>query len=151
MSASFIDGFLIGTQLSVVIQRDDTGAQVALDGRRTTFSVEERGKLETSEPIDNGGLVEDLWVPGGWQGTINVDRKSDSFSALRSQLDAAFYAGLARVTFTIFTVEPAADLSYVAQYRHTKCVFHGYKPGEWTRERVKPSVQFVCQQRIKVA
>lgn len=146
---AFIDGFSIGTQQSVVIMRDDTGAQIQLDGRRTQFSSEERGKLETSEPVDNGGLVEDVWIPGGWQGTVDVDRKADYFSALRAFMDNAFYSGAPRITFTIISYEPVADLSAVNIYRYTKCTIHGYKPGAWTRERVKPSFSFVAQQRIK--
>lgn len=146
-----IDGLNIGTQQSVVVIRDDTGEQIPLDGRRTSFNAKERGKMETSEPVDNGGLVEDVWIPGGWEATLNVDRKCDYFSAMRAAMDAAFYAGAKRITFTIITYEPAADLSYVAVYQHSKCVPHGYDPGTWARERVKAQVSFNIQQRQKIA
>ncbi len=150
MNAPIIDGFSLGTDLSLVISNDATRATVNLDGRRTEFEVTPREKLETSEPCDNGGLVEDRLIPGGWQGTINVDRKSDAFSALYAFLDAQFYANGLRQTFTIESFEPNADRTAVAIYNHTKVIFHEYKPGKWARAKVSPTVSFVCQQRLKM-
>lgn len=145
-----MDGFSIGTDQSLVITNSATGAAVTLDGRRTSFESEPREKLDTSEPVDQGGLVEDILIPGGWAGTIMVDRKSDDFSALYAFLEAQFYAGGLRQKFTIESFEPTADRSAIAIYQFTKVTFHEYKPGTWTRERVKPSVKFVAQQRLKM-
>lgn|GEM_PF-3355564 len=150
MSTQYIDGFSFGTDLSIVVTNNATGAAVTFDGRMTDFEVTPREKLETSEPIDEGGLVEDRLLPGGYQGTITVDRKSDAFGALYAYLDAQFYANGLRQTFTIESFEPQADRLSVAIYNHTKVVFHGYKPGKWARARVSANVSFVCQQRLKM-
>lgn len=145
------DGFSIGTQHSLVITDDVTGASVPLDGRRTAFSSKPREKLETSEPVDQGGLVEDVLIPGGWSGSIKVDRNSDDFGALYALLEEAFYGGAAGRKFTITSYEPTPDKSAIAVYQFTKVVFHNYDPGEWSRGMVKPSVDFVAQKRTKIS
>lgn len=143
--------FNIGTDLSLVITNLSSGAQVTLDGRRTKFTSSAKDKVIEGTAIDNGGLVDHRVEPGGWTGSLEVERANDNFSALVSMLDAAFYAGAAQTFFTIESYEPTSDKTAMAVYQFTRVVFHGYKPGDWTRSSaVRPSVSFEAQERKKV-
>lgn len=142
--------FNLGTDQSVVITNLASGATVTLDGRRSSFTSESKDKLHESDSVDNGGLVDHRWQPRGYQGTIEVERYSDDFSALQAFLDASFYNGAPQTFFTIESYEPKADRSAVAVYQFTRVVFHGYKPGTWANDKVKPSVSFAAQERKKV-
>jgi hypothetical protein len=143
--------FNVGTDHSLVITNNQTGAVVRLDGRRTSFSADPKEKVLTSEPVDNGGLTDNRVLANGWSGTIEVDRATDDFSALYAFMEANYYQGGKQQFFTIRSTEPNADQSRVNVYQFTRVAFHGYKPGTWTKENmVKVSVQFQSQQRLKI-
>lgn len=152
-TGSFMGTFNVGTDLSIAITNNSNGASVTLDGRLVRFHVDEKDDMIESTPIDYGGLVDHRVLPHGLTGEIEVDRNSDPFSALIAFLDAQFYAGGPQTFFTITTVERYANGSGQGEYLHTMVAFHAYKPGMWQRERtpVKASIQFECQQRLKVA
>lgn len=148
---AFVNSFLVGTDLSLTIFNNQTGASVILDGKRTSFKSKDKSKLVQSEPIDNGGVPDHRVLANGWSGSLNVDRQSDDFAALYAFLEANYYAGNGQQFFTITATEPNLRTSGIARYQYTFCVFHGYDPGEWTKEsQVKASVDFDCAQRIKV-
>jgi hypothetical protein len=140
----------IGTDQSVVITNLSTGAQVILDGRRTSFTSQANDKLDEGEAVDNGGLQDARVIPGRWSGTIEVERNNANFSSLFAFLEQSFFNGAPQTFFSIEAYEPTADKKSVAVFQYTKVLFHGYKPGTWARERVKASVDFSAQQRIQV-
>ena len=148
---AFVNSFLVGTDLSITIYNNQTGASVLLDGKRTRFRSKDKSKMIKSDPIDNGGIPDHRILPDGWNGTIEVDRQSDDFAALYAQLEAAYYAGQGQQFFTITATEPNLRTSGIARYQYTNCVFHNYDPGEWSKEtQVKVSVEFEAAQRLKV-
>lgn len=141
----------VGTDHTLVITNQTTGARVTLDGRRTRFTHKAKDEVFESKPVDAGGLVDHRVMPGGWQGTIEVDRNNDSFSALVAFLEANIYAGGIQDFFSITSYEPKADKSSIAIYQYQRVVFHGYDPGAWARETVKPVANWEAQQRVKLA
>lgn len=145
--------FSVGTDNSVTIYNNAGGAPVTLDGKRVSQNAEDQAKLLKSSPIDGGGLPDHRVLPDGWQGTIEVDKSSPYFGQLYAMMEAAYYNGLPQTFFTITETirnpNPAANGAIMERWQYTMCVFHGYKPGTWTKDsQVKASITFSCQQRI---
>jgi hypothetical protein len=150
-TTTFTNTFNVGTDLSLTITRNDTGAAVTLDGKKTDFRSKAKDRLIESQPIDNGGVPDHRVVAGGWSGSIAVDRATDDFAALFAFLEANYYAGGGQVYFTIVSTEPNANKSKTSRYLYSNCVFHGYDPGSWTKEaKVSATIDFDCAQRTKV-
>jgi hypothetical protein len=148
---AFVNTFLVGTDLSLSIFNNQTGASVVLDGKRTSFKSKAKDKVLEGSFIDSGGVVDHRVIPGGWNGTLAVDRQSDDFATVFALLEANYYAGNGQVTFTITATEPNLRTGGTGRYQYVNVVFHGYDPGEWTKDsQVKATVDFDAAQRIKV-
>jgi hypothetical protein len=140
--------FLVGTDLSISITANATGAQVLLDGKRTNFTQKADDTLLKSEVIDNGGLPDHRVIPNGWSGTIDVDRASGDFDALFAFLEANYYAGGAQQYFTITVSTPNYRTGGIDRYAYQGVVFHGYDPGTYTKTTItKVTVNWAAQQR----
>lgn len=140
-----------GVQQSISIVRNDTGATVILDGGRTRFTSKAEDELLKSNVMDNGGRVVPKVIPGGWGGTIDVERGTADFSDLYAFLETNYYAGGGQVYFTITETNQRADMSGSDSFQYVNSVFHGYDPGTWARnEIVKGSVQFFASERNAV-
>jgi hypothetical protein len=143
--------FLVGTDLSISITANATGAQVLLDGKRTNFTQKADDTLLKSEVIDNGGLPDHRVIPNGWSGTIDVDRASGDFDALFAFLESNYYAGGAQQYFTITVATPNKRTGGTDQYQYQGVVFHGYDPGTYTKTTItKVTVNWAAQQRTAV-
>lgn len=141
--------FNVGTDLSLSITRNDTNQQVVLDGKKTRFSSHDKSKLVESQPIDDGGRPDHRVIPGGWTGTIEVDKSQSDFAVLYATIEEAFYDGLQQVYFTLIATEPNADGSGTQRFAYRKAVFHGYDPGTWEKENItKAKVEFDAAERV---
>jgi len=150
MSVTATGTFLTGTKQSIVIIDNTTGAQVQLDGKRRMMESSAKDEVVTSAPIDGGGVVDHEQIPGGWTGSIEVEKANANFSTYVKLLDAAFYAGLSSRRFTIVeTILPVKPGDAVEQNTFVDVVFHGYKAGQWSRTSITlPHVDFSCSQRV---
>jgi hypothetical protein len=156
MSASFIgsqytNSFTLGTDQSITIQNNQTGAQVTLDGKRSMMSMDNSDVLVKSDTIDGGGVVDHRVVGDGWAGTIEVEKQNASFSALVSYLDANYYAGGSQQYFTIMETINLPGGQGTEYNSYIDCVFHGYKPGSWQKKNAtKVTISVACAQRINI-
>jgi hypothetical protein len=134
----------LGPQQQIVITRSDTLATVTLDGPRSSFDSKDESELVKDNTIDMGGIVYGMRVPGGWSGTIEVEKQTDAFDALMEYLDQNYFDQGAGVWFTIVeTVTPADPTQAPYQNMFSNVVFHGYNRGKWERASItKPSVSF---------
>lgn len=125
---------------------------VSLDGRRERFQSSYDDHLITDEPCDNGGVIDIVRIPGTVTGTFEMARQNDNFGAVIAALDQAFYNGQADTGFTIQSTEPSRDgVSGTAVYQYVNVHFHGYEPGDWTRNaKTKCSVKFTASLRNKL-
>lgn len=147
---SFGPFFNVGTDQSVTIT-NATGGAVTLDGKRSMMEMQAADSVIKSEPIDNGGIPDHRVIADGWTGTIEVEKQSDNFGALAAFLDANYYAGGAQQYFTITETIRTPDGSGSSRYQYSNCVFHGYKPGSWSKKQiVKARVEVAAAQRIQL-
>lgn len=147
---SFVNptGFLVGTDLSLTITNNQTGAAVLLDGRRTKFTGRANDAVLEGDAMDNGGLVDLRVIPKTWSGVLEVDRSSDDFDQLFAFMEANFRAGGTQQFFTIVDSKPNLRTGGISSYVFSGVVFHGYDPGEWSRNSItKASVNWTAQQR----
>lgn len=143
-------GFNIGTDCTITIRGNTNGAAVVMDGRYDQFDENDRSKLVTSTPFSDGGRVDDRTVPGGWSGSITVDRNNGTFGKLYAFLEANFYAGGVQQKFTMFVEHRSPFLGQAGTaFRHTQVSFHGYKPGSNQRDQMtKSRIEWASQERI---
>lgn len=150
-TSALLQTFNIGTDATITIIRSDTGEIVNLDGKKTKFSSKDKSKLLESQPIDDGGLPDHRVVPGGWSGTIDVDKATSDFGIMYAAWEAGFFQSGPQIYWTIQLTEPKADQSGEAKFGYLKAVFHGYDPGTWAKEDItKVTVAFDCQQRVQI-
>lgn len=140
--------FLVGTDLSLTITNNQTGAQVVLDGKRTNFTQKADDNLLKSEVCDNGGLPDYRVLANGWSGTIDVDRTSGDFDALYAFMEANYYAGGDQQYFSISVNTPNQKTGSVDSFLFQGVVFHGYDPGSYAKTTItKVTVNWAAQQR----
>lgn len=143
--------FNSGTELSLSIFADlAPGVPVQLDGRRDMFEVNDKDRVLESTPSDNGGRVDHKNIPGGYQGSIRVDKNSANFSKLYRFLQANFYAGGAQQFYTITaTIRSPIPGGKPERVQFTKCVFSSWKGGQWEKNsRNQPTFDFHAQEAI---
>ena len=139
-----------GTDLvSLRITRDDTGAAVALGGRRENFKVTEKKTVEMNDGIDNGGRVDHIVIPGGWHGVVAINRFNGDFDGFTKLLDAQYYAGRGQIYCTVVaTINNGFD-GTTSTDTYTKCVFTQPDSGDYARtKRTMVSVEFDAQERL---
>ena len=140
--------FLVGTDLSLTITSNTTGAQILLDGKRTNFTQKAEDTLLKGEVIDNGGLPDYRVLQNGWAGTIEVNRASGDFDALMALQEANFVAGGQQGYFSMHVKTPNFKTGGVDSFLFQGVVFHGYDPGSYAKTTMtKVTVNWAAQQR----
>ena len=142
--------FTTGTDLvSLRITRNDTGAAIALGGRRSMFEANEKKTVIAPDCIDNGGRVDHVVIPGGYHGTIQVNRFNGDFDSFMKLFDANFYAGQGQVYATIVEqINNGFDQSSTVN-TYTQVVFTQPKSGDYSRTKeTMVTIEFDAQERI---
>lgn len=133
----------LGPDNSITIIRNDTNANVTLDGVRTRFSSKYDDEVVKGSPIDLGGMVIGTRIPAGLSGSIEVERATNDFDALTQFLDANYYGLGPHIRFTIVETVLQADRTSSDSAQFTLVVFHGYNRGSYERTGiVRTSVEF---------
>jgi hypothetical protein len=149
---AFVNTFNIGTDLSLTIKDNTTGATVLLDGKKTSFNIRSKDHMIQSSPIDSGGVPDHRNIPAGWSGSIEVDRQNDGFTALMVALEQAYFAGGQQRYFTITLTVQRPDGSGAYRYSAQNSVFHSLDFGSFTKEaKVSARYDFDCAQFNKLS
>lgn len=150
MSSQFINSFNVGTDLSLTIVNNQTGAIVRLDGKKTDYDPSDKSKLIESTPIDNGGVPDHRVVYGGWQGTITVDKASGDFERLYAFMEAQYYLGAPQSYFTVIETQRSPVPGGASlRFQYTNVVFHQYKSGPWAKEtKTQAKCEFAAAMKV---
>lgn len=141
--------FNIGTDASLLIMRNDTGAQIALDGKRRSMTYRANDRVINNEPIDDGGVMDHRVIPGSWSITLEAERSTGDFSEEQKATEAQFFAGGPQVFYTITLIEPNADKTQSVTSTFIRAVQHGYDVGPYEREQtVRVRVEFTAALRV---
>jgi len=150
LTPQYMGEFNKGTDLVTVrITREDTGAAIALGGRRETWKVTEKKTIEANDGIDNGGRIDHIVVPGGYHGSIGINRFNGDFDAFMKFTDGRFYAGQGQVYCKVVaTINNGFDQTTNID-TYTFCVFTQPDTGDFARtKRVMTTVEFDAQERL---
>lgn len=149
MSFTNPGSFLVGTDLSLTITNNQTGASVVLDGRLTRFTQKSEDHLEKITPIDNGGIPDHRFIANGWSGSIEVDRASDDFDSLFAAQESGFFLGANQPYYSIIVTVPNKKTGGLSRRVFIGVIFHQYDPGEYVKTTAtKATIQWAATQRV---
>lgn len=147
---SFVNTFNSGTDQSITIINNQTGASVQLDGKRSMMKMSAEDELLKSEVIDNGGIPDHRVLANGWAGSIEVDKQSSNFASLFGFLEANYYEGGAQQYFTVMeTIRSPLPNGPTERWMYVDVVFHKFQPGQWQKKQItKATVDVAAAQRV---
>jgi hypothetical protein len=133
------------------------GRDVALDiigpygpVRLKIMAFEAKPKIANSEITPLNGLTDELLIPKGWTGTIDVERTDSTLDDFWAKWEDDFYNGVVQPPATITETIQETGGS-VSVYRYENVVLHladaGKKEGEKT---VRMQLTFTARRRKKV-
>jgi hypothetical protein len=150
--ANFINGtFNIGTDMSVTVIDNSTGAPIDLGGELVEFSADQTVNVITSEPISNRGFEQDRLEYKGWTGKIMIDRATGAIEKLQMAMEADYHARNPQRTFTITQTvfNPKDQSTDIFQYQY--CVMHMTKGAPYKKgQKVDIELSFKAQQGIVI-
>ncbi len=149
---NFVAGtFNIGTDKSIVIIDNDTGAPIDLGGHVIDFTSQPKHKTITSDPIDAQGYSQHRLTYDGWSGTVTVYRANGGAEALEALMEANYHNGGTQKYFTITeTIRNQYDGS-VNIFQYIYAVMMLQDAGTWKKDAAVPiRVQFEAQGRTQL-
>lgn len=148
---NFVDGtFNLGTDKTVQIIDNDTGAPINLGGRLITFKSDPKVTTVTSNPIDNFGYSQHRYAYDGWTGTITIDRAQGDFDALQALMEQNYHQQGEQKYFTIIETTFNANDGSTDVYQYIYCVLNMTTAGEWKKDSVVAiTLSFEAQQRVQ--
>lgn len=152
MATNLIAGtFNVGTDKSIVVIDNDTGAPISLGGRIIDITSAPKAKLIESHPIDNDGYSQFRESFDGWDGTLTMDRSNGSLDTLQALKEANYHATGAQKFFTITeTIRNQADSSInIFQYNYAVLMLED--SGSWKKDATVPvRAKFHAQDRVQL-
>ena len=116
-------------------------------------NIKKVGKRQKTKQIEShgiDGICRFGEIPGGWEGTIDMDRANSNADDFFAALEAAYYAGTDVGTGTI-TELITENGNAQTSYRMDGCVFKFENAGDFTGDGLVPQViGFTASKRIKV-
>ena len=91
----------IGTNQSVKITRNDTGATVYLGGRLVSFKDTPNTIIDVDEGITDGGRPYHTRIPNGGTLDMTIERYNGDLDNFFKSLDVNFYGGQGQVDLTV--------------------------------------------------
>jgi len=113
----------------------------------TSFDLRSRSKMQESIPINRPPIF--LSIPGGFAGTIELDRMNDALEAYWTEYEKDYYKGIDIVSSTIIATftETGGNIN---QYALIGVAFDAPDFGRWTGETyVKQKMDFYASEWIK--
>lgn len=149
---SFVDGtFNLGTDTSISIIDNDTGAPISLAGRMVTYKADPKITVVTSTPIDNGGYVQHRTPYNGWTGTITIDRAQGDLDLLQSQMEINYYQQGLQKYFTIIETTRNVNNNTTDIYNYNYCVMNMQTSGERKKDSaIVITLTFEAQSKVLV-
>lgn len=141
--------FNIGTDRSITITDNATGAVINFGGRNNKFTWSDKDKQVEGNGIDDGGRTYHRNIPGGITGEFTIERARGDLSRFKNAMDAAFFAGQGQAEFTVVQKTDNSFDNSTDVVKLTHVVFHNYKDGEWDQaNKVMPSISFSATEAI---
>lgn len=143
-----VNGHSLGSDCTIDVYDPISGEIKTLAGR-TAF--EPRQMTEASMRRRMDGTVHPVTIPGGWEGTISLDRTDDEVDRWMSQVEDAYYAGrnVAAGSITETLNNPDGSMS---QYRYEEVLFRYDNAGRRSGEAViETSLSWQAARRRKVS
>jgi len=147
----FVDGtFNLGTDTSITIIDDDTGAPISLAGRLTTYKPDPKVTVVVSDPIDNGGLSQHRTAYHGWTIALSIDRATGDIDSLQAETEVNYYKQGLQKYFTIVEVTRDVNNGTIDTYTYLYCVLNLQTSGERKKDsNIVINMQFDSQQRVQ--
>lgn len=142
-----VNGHSIGSDCTIDVYDPLTGGLMTLSGR-TGF--EPRQMTDSSQRRRMDGTVHPIVIPGGWEGTIMLDRTDDEVDRYIANLEEAYYSGrnipAGSITETISNPNGS-----VSQYRYEEVMFRFDNAGSRRGEQVvEQSLAWQASRRRKI-
>jgi len=140
------NGFTVGRDVTVNINTPNGPLTIALV---TDFDKKPNTNEKKIKGID--GIRRTVFIPDGWDGTFEVERKDSVVDDYFAKLEADYYSGIGTgpSTITETITEPSGQVS---QYRYTGVMFRldeaGSAKGDDT---VQMKISWAAERRIKVS
>lgn len=133
--------------ISCTIIDNATNLSVAFGGRRSDFNVSSKDELITGTGADNYGKVDHRFIPGGYTGTITIERYNGALIAVKKFIDSTFYGGGGQKFYTITKTVVNSDNSTDKDV-FTYCVL-SINEGQWRRVgAVMQTITFHAQEML---
>lgn len=143
-----MNGFSLGKDLSIDIFAPGGATPILSFALRTGFSPRQ---LTTQIKIKGSdGKNRNLYIPEGWEGSIDFTRQNSLIDDYFARLEAEYYSGLngapAQITETILNPDTS-----ISQYRYTDVVMKYGNAGGWMSDNeIKLQIDWCASFRIKV-
>jgi hypothetical protein len=142
-----VNGYTIGSDCTIDVFDPISGGLLTLNG---ITSFEPRQMTDNSMRRRLDGTVHPLLIPGGWEGTIGLDRLDDAIDRYFSGWEDAYYSGQNMRTGSITETIRNPDGS-ISQYRYEEVMFRydnaGTRRGE---QAIEISLAFQSARRRKI-
>lgn len=144
-----VNGYTTGRDVTVTIVGPG-GTNVILDPTQVTqFDAKPLKKEDWSRPLNLPPIP--LYMPDGWRGTIQADRKDSSLDDMQDAQELSFWAGQNMRSGTIMETITESDGS-LTQRRFDNCQFWVEEPGAYHGEgKITQRVEFCASTRKVVA
>lgn len=142
-----VNGYNVGKDVTLQVI-GQTGGLITL-GTLTNFDAKQMTKKVESRSIVDG-QVRTLEIPGGWEGTFEIDRSDSAVDDYFAQLEASYYAGQ-NIPGGIITETIAETNGGITQYRFTNVAMKLDDAGGWKQDdMVKQKIGWSASLRQKV-
>lgn len=140
-----VNGYSVGRDISLNITVATGPLQVA---KITRFTSKQEATEIKVKGID--GITDNLLLPDGWSGSLDVERKDGTIDAYFDTLENNYYSGVNNGESSI-TETIQESTGGISQYRYEGVQLRYDSSGEWSGDAtVKQSLSWVAARRKKV-
>lgn len=145
-----INNFSTGRDVTLTVTLPSGGGTLSFPSSAVTdFSADPVLKEIDSKGIDGNSRFG--YIPGGWKGTIKMDRLNHTVDDYWAQLEAAYYSGTAIQAATITEIIQEQD-GTTTQWQYDGVVLKLEKAGDWNADKkVEQDIAFMASHKTKIS
>lgn len=143
-----VNGFTVGRDITVNIVGPDGVNIVLPPDQVTNFDAKPLKREDWSRPLNSP--PKPLYMPDGWRGTIECDRKDSSLDNYQNSVEQAYWAGENMLSGTVLATITEGN-GTTSQWLYEGCQFWVEETGNYRADgKVAQRVEFCASRRRNV-